>query len=294
MKKELIYDGIKYKSIADLSKASEINYKTLWNAIKRSDDKTTIDEIINKFKNKSSVKRTSIIKHKENENSTRGIVLTGTIDDLINSIDKYDPKSINLIDFENINTSEALNKYINGENFNIFFYNACLYSNNFYKIIRNSPAINFQILTYNTGDQLVDKIIIYYLGILSKFNKKLNIVSRDAGYNAILKNINNKNISIDNIENKEVGFVRMLCSYLLKNRYVIKDKKYYNRADLKSIIENWYNNKDDRYLTDSNLDSIILQLHNFNCLRVVHKKYGDQYLFNIAVINKLAYDDEKD
>lgn len=293
MKKELIYNGIKYKSIADLSKASEINYKTLWNAIKRSDDKTTIDEIINKFKNKSSVKRTSIIKYKENENNTRGIVLTGTIDDLIDVINKYDPESINLIDFENINTSEALNKYINGENFNIFFYNACLYSNNFYKIIKNSPAINFQILTYNAGDQLVDKIIIYYLGILSKFDKKLNIVSRDAGYSTFLENINNKSISIDNIENKEVGFVRMLCSYLLKNRYV-KDKKYYTRADLKSIIENWYNNKDDRYLTDSNLDSIILQLHNFNCLRVAHKKYGDQYLFNIAVINNLAYDDEKD
>ena len=100
MKKELIYNEIKYKSIADLAKANEVNYKTLWNAIKRSDDKTTIDEIINKLKNKSSIKRTSIIKYKENKNNTRGIVLSGTVDDLIDAINKYDPESINLIDFE--------------------------------------------------------------------------------------------------------------------------------------------------------------------------------------------------
>lgn len=236
--------------------------------------------------------------YKQDKINNRSLVLSGDIYYLLTQINKYKPKVINLIDFENVaNSQNLLEEYTNDSSiFNIFFYNACIYSNNFYKTIKYSKSVNFQILTYTTSNQLVDKLLIYYLGILESNVKgiKFNIVSRDYGFSTFLECIDSTNITVSELEienNKELKFVKTLCTYLSKNKYV-KGRRYYTKSDLKSIIEPWFLQKNDE-LSDPELDHLIHLLCIYDCIKIVQKAHYTNHLFNMQEIDKLSFKDKE-
>lgn len=315
MPKKITVFGITYKNLREVSDTYGINYSTLWDAAKREgidiavnilktkdpnviiEGNVTTEPEIDNTVNKSEYVSDEVIE-KVNETVDRKTTpLSGNFDFLLETIKRYSPKSINLIDFENVVNSDILNNYIDdSNNFNIFFYNACIYSNNFYKLTKDSKSINFQILTYKSADQLIDKLLLFYLGKLSMVysKSKLNIVTKDSGFYTFLEYIDNKNISIDGLEienDKELKFVRTLATYLSKNKY-IKSGRYYTRSDLFTILEKWYLQKKETF-TDDDLDHLIEILNKYKCISIINKKYGEQYLFIMQEIYKLSFNSEE-
>lgn len=173
--------------------------------------------------------------------------------DAINNIDNIN--TINLIDFENISHSNNLiENYLQDENtVNIFFYNATLYSNDYYRTIKNSISNNFQITTLEIGDQLCDHIITFYLGsLISTFPRyKYNIVSKDSGFMKFIRILRLENIGIIGygstyIENKEKRYEYSLCTFIKNNNYI--DGKYINASNLRNCLYSFFKQK-NKYMT---------------------------------------------
>lgn len=306
--REIKINGIIFKSVKECALTYGINPSTLYNLkhiteedIQRlktidpiNEYKDTIIENIEELdqKNDEDDINEEVITTSNANYKNKGILLSGDLYFLIDTIKKYKPKTINLIDFENVNSAEFLEKYTNNDNnFNVFFYNACIYSNKFYKLVKDSPAINFQVLTYMVSDQLVDKILLYYLGALHNLNININIVARDKGYRDFLEFINTKNISVDWLKvenNKELRVVRSLCNYLAHSPY-IKSNRFYPKSDLKTILEEWCTKKNTSF-SEVSLDSLIDILVKHRCMEPIHKNNIKYHVMIMDKINALSYD----
>lgn len=326
---KFVCDGKEYVRLSDIAREYNINYKTLWNRVNNqlkenpnNNDITSLvpvnkqlstddlldvletnvtGEIVEDTKTLTAINNTSDkIEGEVLYNSSNINILSGGIDELLNCIDKYEVKDINLIDFENVNTTN-LDNFLKEGVFNVFFYNACIYSNKFYACIKNSKSINFQILSFESAPQLIDKVLIFYLGILVRKNLKINIISRDHGYNSCLRvlNLSNVNIISPSIEKKQDkkdndkvrSFVRAFCVYVINNNKYVRTGTYYKRKELKEIVREWYERKNE-HLTEIKLDDIINKFIKYDILIEVSTKYHTNYSFILTKMKLLA--EEKD
>lgn len=207
------------------------------------------------------------------------------LDTIISNVSKYNNKNkINLIDFENVNNVTVLKEYLEENNtINIFFYNALLYSNKYYKLIKGSKSTNIPIMIFESSSQLVDQLIIFTLGNLTvKFPKKeYMIVSLDKGYDTIIDNISSlynikkyKNINKDEQENKN-KFLYAVCKYILNNKNITQYDRY-NLNDLRKIFVNFYRTK-RKWMSDDYFNKLIITLEDNNILKksdyIMEKQY---------------------
>lgn len=171
------------------------------------------------------------------------------LNDALMILNNHPNSKINLIDFENIcGDKEKLKLVDHGINdcncVNIFFFNACIYSNQYYSTIKNSSSINVQVITMDVEDQLVDHMITYYLGAFLALHPKntYNIISTDHGYSAFVNNLNMQNINMigvgEFIANKEKRYRFSLANYCVKNKYM-KNGVCLTRRDLHEVLKDF-------------------------------------------------------
>lgn len=324
---KFVCDDKEYARLSDIARIYNVNYKTLWtrvnkqlkenpnnnditSLIKADNRQISTDELLNILETDiagevvknteylTTINDTNKSDNEENNISSNINILSGGIDELLNCIDKYEVKDINLIDFENVNTTN-LDNFLKEGVFNVFFYNACIYSNKFYACIKNSKSINFQILSFESAPQLIDKVLIFYLGILTNKELKINIISRDHGYNSCLRVLNLSNVHIISPEKKQDkgdndkvrSFVRAFCIYIINNNKYVRSGKYYKRKELKEIVREWYERKNE-HLTEIKLDDIINKFIKYDILIEVSTKYHTNYSFILTKMKLLA--EEKD
>ena len=171
------------------------------------------------------------------------------IEELIKKIRSLDIKEINLIDFENVeqNNPKLLDDYLNNQHVvNIFFYNATKHSNAYYSLTMNSTSRNFQVLTMEVGDQLVDHLITFYLGIFTTMMPyvKYNIISTDTGFSAFGHFMGVNVIGSAFVENDD-KFKYCLCKYVSNNRE-IRNGMNIAQNEFNKIIDNFYAIKDKK------------------------------------------------
>lgn len=189
---------------------------------------------------------------------------------IINKIKMIDSCMINLIDFENVVGSDILDPYLkNPRCINIFFYNALLYSNDYYKAVKDSKSNNFQIITMEKGDQLVDHLISFYLGIFitNMPSKNYNIISRDSGYLNFVHFIGMENIrtiGTGYIPSSKKKFDYSVCNFFANNKE-LREGIAFSETDLTKQIDSFYNQRDKRP-TVQNYRDVIDLLVNYSVL----------------------------
>ena len=216
--------------------------------------------------------------------------------ELLELIDNFNPSKINIIDFENVVgriDSEEINKE---DTVNIFVYNATIYSNNFFKTIVGIKVPNIQILTHTVGDQLVDHLITYYLGVLhTKYpEKKYSIISRDTGFSAFINMMNNtKSIDLKEPTQKVVfkkkneptpdeKFRYCLFDYISRNN-VLNVRATISRKEFKPVFEPFYAKK-DKVLDNKEVDHLIDKLIGYGVLEFVPRNNIHYYRFDMFKI----------
>lgn len=283
IKQNIEYDGKIYTNYSQVARVAEVPYRTLLGKIKQGlSVEDAVLEIYEKQSTSNEVKDVEIkdvvkdnndeLELTDNDNNESELMedyseYDYTVDsessnlnrpiyfsvndpkELIEEISKMNISTINLIDFENMNSSKVLSKeIINKDNtLNIFFYNACIYSNNFFKVIKHCTNINIQVHVYEHCSQLVDHLIVYYLGALySNFSdKKFNIISKDIGFYGFINSLYNSNINgigINYIEDKELRFKYSLCKYIATNK-IFEHRNLISMTEFPKIFESFYNRK---------------------------------------------------
>lgn len=173
--------------------------------VTKKEDDTSISKIEKGVKSNSEIisKEESTIEPCEVKNNNNfnelNIQIVTSIPMLLNTINERRPKTINLIDYENLvgKCREDLISSLNDNNcINIFFFNSLIYSLKFYRTIKNSTSMNLELLTFVVANQLVDDMIKFYLGILVSHFPDINfiITSTDRGYINLVTNLNMPNI----------------------------------------------------------------------------------------------------
>lgn len=202
---------------------------------------------------------------------------------IIDELKHMNVDTINLIDFENVSAkSEDIKPIINKENaVNVFFYNACNFSNHFFKEIRNIKNINLQVLTYKAAPQLIDHMIVFYLGALHNVlpDKKYNIITRDTGYCHFVESMNKNNINVVGVKrfkNAEDRFKYSLLKYLMNNNR-LNNRNCIVKFEFPEILNGFYKNKPD----DVEVDRIIEKLCSYGVLSI--NKHG-HYKFDMEAI----------
>lgn len=200
--------------------------------------------------------------------------------------------NINIIDFENMRDDlDILKKYIDNEDtINIFFYNACIYSNKFFKIIKYTNNINLQVLTYEVENQLVDHLLVFYLGaLMGAFpDKHFTVISKDFGFYPFVNSISRGNIDIvpgTYINDKEERYKYSLCNYIVNNNY-LKIRDCVIREEFKCIFDKWY---DDRPITSNMIDDIINKLIQYQLLFEVIQYDKVMYKFDINAAERIVH-----
>lgn len=285
---EIEVDGIKYPSQSAFCKAFGINY-TLFKS--RKNRGWSIKEQIQGYKD---FKFETDTKDKNSYNRISNNKIINNSYELIESIELYpDIKTINLIDYENISDNKLLiNNHINDKNtLNIFFYNACIYSNNYYNLTKDSKSINFQILSKEAADQLIDHMLIFYLSIINyKFpDKKIKIFSNDSGFYPFIKSLKCNNIKISELKKSiKRGYKYSLAEYIL-NHGEITESKYFYKSDFKKLFSDFYKDKNKK-INKNTINNLISELCRFNFIDSIELSDIKQYRFCIKEILKYKND----
>ena len=212
-----------------------------------------------------------------------------SIDELIENIKLFpNIKRINLIDYENICDNKLLiqNHIIDDDNvINIFFFNACIYSNNYYSLIKDSKSINLQIISLEVANQLIDHLLIFYLGALvARYpGKKYKIYSRDSGYYPFITNLNYSNVKICSLTKPiKRGYKYSLGKYILNNPD-ITESKYFTKTDFIGLFKEFYPN---RTFNSRTISSIIGELTKFEFISNVKMDSKKYYRFCLKKISE--------
>lgn len=216
-----------------------------------------------------------------------------TVDDVLKELKHMNNiKHINLIDFENVcSKTDVLKHHMNKENtINIFFYNACKFSNKFYGIIRYTNNINLQVLILDSYDQLVDHLIGYYLGALSAHfpEKSFTIISQDNAIANLINSLNKANINMAPITNTNIinqkDYNFSLAEYVVSNKY-LASKDCINKDEFAKEFEGFYKTKMGRKM-------IINAISDLSKLRIVYEvnsgKGEKLYKFDINAAKRIV------
>lgn len=286
------FEGVEFKSLRELATKECIPYNKLTKLIRKGE---TVDDAMYQLKSLVAYDDNEVISNNEIEDYTfdNFSPITYTINNpnqVISEIQKNNKiKYINLIDFENlVENEELILSYTRKkDSLNIFFYNACIYSNEFFKLIKNSDNINLQVLTYSVKNQLVDHLITYYLGaITTKYpNLSCNILSRDHEFYEFIESLNNskvKGIGLNYISDKNERFKYSLCKYianikLLSHRNCIKNNEF------EKLFKGFVKKANKR-----EIDRLINQLIEFKFMTKSVKGNLIIYKFDMGYINKIV------
>lgn len=237
--KEVEYEGITYPSGRKFCEELKINYETF--KVRRRKGWTLAECV-------AGTQNNNIEEEKSAFNNIYNTKIVNSIDDLVDTINLFpNIEKINLIDYENVSDNRMLTEnHLKDENMiNIFFFNACIYSNNYYSLTRTSKSVNIQVISLEAADQLIDHLIVFYLGALvSRFpDKKYRLYSRDNGYNPFINTIKYPNITIAGL-NKSVkrGHKYSLAKYIL-NHSEITESKYFGKNEFRRLFLDFYSNK---------------------------------------------------
>lgn len=301
------FEGRHYRTVSELSKEQGVSYKKLLGLIKEN---ITPEEAITKLKEKEIVKETE----KKIEDETPVTIISDgeeiQVEEFIST--GYGPKTIsiktpmeaiaklkenksikyiNFIDFENLSDKniELVESYINRKNsLNIFFYNACIYSNDFFKVTKDCNNTNLQVLIYLAEDQLVDHLITYYLGAISTMypDKYYSILTKDHGFYPFIEALSNpqiRGVGFNYISNKEDRFKLSLCKYIssikiLEHRNCIKSNEF------PDLFRNFIRGK----ATKKELDRLIKQLIEYKFMQKSTKGNLVIYKFDMDCINQIV------
>lgn len=187
------------------------------------------------------------------------------IDELITEIKKLSNiNKINLIDYENVCDNKLLidNHLAEAGQINIFFFNACICSNNYYGLLKKNESINLQIVSLEAANQLVDHMLVFYLGaLIGHFpTNNYTIFSKDSGYRAFISNLNYPNIKIANIDKPiKKQYKYSLAKYILENPDIV-ESKYFTKNEFRSLFTKFYNGKK---FNSRSLGSLINELIKF-------------------------------
>lgn len=261
------YLGITYPSEKSLCDSLNLNYNTYKNRRRRgwSQDECIIGE--------RKVEKPYI-----NTQSYNNTIIRST-DELLNLIKSFlDIDKINLIDYENVCDNKMLsNNHIKDENvINIFFFNACIYSNNYYSLIKDSKSINIQITSTEAANQLIDHTLIFYLGVLiSRFpTKQYRIYSKDTGYLPFITNLNYSNIKMAKLgkSSSKHGYKYALAKYILSHPD-IRASKYYTKGDFRGLFKSFSPGKKYNARTLSNLINELIRFQFIEMVKVDERYY---------------------
>lgn len=219
--------------------------------------------------------------------------------ELLELIENFNPSKINIIDFENVVGKIDVKEINKEDTVNIFVYNATIYSNNFFKTILEIKVPNIQILTHTVGDQLVDHLITYYLGVLhTKYpEKEYSIISRDTGFSAFINMMNNtKSIGLKEIRPKEVVFKEKneptpdekfkycLFDYISRNS-VLNVRSTIPRKEFKPVFEPFYAKK-NKVLDNKEIDHLIDKLIGYGVVEFAPRNNIHYYRFDMFKISE--------
>lgn len=193
------------------------------------------------------------------------------------------PSTINLIDFENLCGDHRLKSFIDGEDtINVFFYNASVYSDKFYRfVLSNFPEqLNIKVLSYESAPETVDHLITYYLGALRFTNPtiKYNIVSSDRGYCGFVDALYSDKVEcvgVNKLRDPEQRFKFSMCKYILYNTKENKD--LYTREELFVMFKRFYKGR----LSTSEKEKLIENLVDRFDLAKIVKRGGSTELIKI-------------
>lgn len=218
-----------------------------------------------------------------------------SVNHLIDVLANFKATTINLIDYENLREEkEILTQYATNENeINVFFYNALTCSNKFYNFTKKSKGTNIQVHTYECADQLVDHLIVFYLGALQLAypDKKYNILSRDMGFYKFVEHLHCENINclgINYIFDKEARYKYSLCKHIVGTKAEHRNTVAVHELD--KLFEPFY----ERELNKADIDDLISSLDKFELIEHTTKGSFKWIKFKMPVIheflNKYKYD----
>lgn len=275
-------DGVEYSSQRAFCDAFKLNYDLFNNRKSRG---WSIKEQLQGYRD---YKSNNTIKKDEYNRKYYNNIIINDVYELIESINLFpEIKNINLIDYENISDNRLLiDNHISDKNIiNIFFYNACIYSNNYYNLSKTSKSINFQILSKEAADQLIDHMLIFYLSIINyQFpDKKIKIFSNDSGFGPFIDSLNSDSIKIIELKkSNNRGYKYKLAEYILNNKD-ITESKYFHKNEFKKLFNNFYNG---RKSNKNFVNNLISELFRFNFISSIEFSNTKQYRFCIKEISK--------
>lgn len=210
--------------------------------------------------------------------------------EVINIIENFKDyvDTINLIDFENVvNNNDLLRDNIyDPKALNIFFYNATIYSNDFYTKIKKSSNINVQVHIFECGKELVDHLITYYLGAIriNYPDLKYNIISKDFGFYPFINSLNSdkvNGIGRKYLESPELRYKFSLCKYIVENN-IFKSRKIIATHEVGNFFGKFYT----KGITNDDIKDLLSSFKKFNLVSVEKKGEYEWATFNLEEITK--------
>lgn len=285
--KNLIMEGKSKKEILSIINSSDSCFKESTEEVIEDISTNEIEEVVEDISTNEIVEESEeiIVRNKKSVFYT-----VNSPSELLQILSDFKFDNINLIDFENMVDDTTLKGQITGENtINIFFYNACIYSNQFFKLINGiENTINIQILTYNVADQLVDSLILYYFGVLVTTYPDLtfNFISYDRVFFNFVDNIDMDNVKLGGrtlLKDKEERFKYCIFKFM-KNSNILKNRKCVVKHDFYTIFNEFFNNN----LNNSEIDHLIDRFQNWNVVEIVTRGEFEYYKFNMNEIKKFV------
>lgn len=315
---KVIYNNKSYK-LSEFAEEFDINISTIKSALTSG---IGITEFMNKMNQKSKTNKTlsDVINamntipgrenyveryFKHNEECTCKIVspiILRNTKELVSMVKTYAERlntEINLIDYENITGDIALIKKLVKEpnSINIFYFNACEYSNIFFKTVNNLTSYNniYYMTTMETESQLVDHLMLYYAGVLSEvckdylFDVHINLVSKDTHFYKVQKYISDITINakgMNYIDNKDDKFILSISKYIINNKY-INNRTAIKSNEFDSIFGNFFKMKNKK-ITKENMNNLINKLVDLEFLEYNPEtnNYSEYYTFNLTNVKQ--------
>lgn len=315
---KVIYNNKSYK-LSEFAEEFDINISTIKSALTSG---IGITEFMNKMNQKSKTNKTlsDVINamntipgrenyveryFKHNEECTCKIVspiILRNTKELVSMVKTYTERlntEINLIDYENITGDISLIKKLVKEpnSINIFYFNACEYSNIFFKTVNNLTSYNniYYMTTMETESQLVDHLMLYYAGVLSEvckdylFDVHINLVSKDTHFYKVQKYISDITINakgMNYIDNKDDKFILSISKYIINNKY-INNRTAIKSDEFDSIFGNFFKMKNKK-ITKENMNNLINKLVDLEFLEYNPEtnNYSEYYTFNLSNVKQ--------
>lgn len=211
-----------------------------------------------------------------------------SVNELIEILNDIDIDKVNLIDYENIEKDRRLEKFASNEDeVNIFFYNAEVHSNNFFAFAKSINTNIIQVLTYDSANDLVDRMIIFYLsGLLLAYpDKEYSIISKDLSFYRFIENLgydNIKCIGINYITDGDTRYKYCLCKYIADTR------ENHRNMIATHEVDKFFKDFAGHKLNQHDVDNLLKAFDKYELVEHVKKGAFDWIKFDMPKIHKFV------